>query len=99
MKKLTLGLLAVCLPLAASLTASLAASTNDWPAYGYDAGGGRFSPLTQITPANVGRLEVAWTYHMNPIPSQKLARVPFATTTPLVVDGRMFLGTPYGRVV
>jgi quinoprotein glucose dehydrogenase len=36
---------------------------------------------------------------MNPIPSQKLARVPFATTTPLVVDGRMFLGTPYGRVV
>lgn len=100
MKKLTLGLLAVCLPLTVSLAASQAApSSNDWPAYGYDAGGGRFSPLTQITPANAGKLELAWTYHMNPVPSQKLARVPFATTSPLVVDGRMFLGTPYGRVV
>ena len=51
MKKLTLCLLAACLPLTISLAASQAApSTNDWPAYGYDAGGGRFSPLTQITP-------------------------------------------------
>lgn len=94
MKKILIGALAACLPLCASQ-----AAPGEWPSYGYDAGGGRFSPLTQITPANVGKLEVAWTYHMNPIPSQKLARVPFATTTPLVVEGRMFLGTPYGRVV
>jgi quinoprotein glucose dehydrogenase len=26
----------------------------------------RFSPLTQITPANVSRLKVAWVYHMRP---------------------------------
>src|ERR1700727_1232758 len=26
----------------------------------------RCSPLTQITPANVSNLEVAWTYHLKP---------------------------------
>jgi len=36
---------------------------SDWPEYGRDKGGLRFSPLTQITPANVGDLRVAWTYH------------------------------------
>jgi quinoprotein glucose dehydrogenase len=35
---------------------------------------------------------------MNPTPSQKLARS-HSPPPPLVVDGRMYLGTPYGRVV
>ena len=34
----------------------------DWPEYGHDKGGGRYSPLTQITRANVGDLKIAWTY-------------------------------------
>jgi len=96
MKKMLLGVIALCLPLCASAQTNV---RGDWQSYGYDAGGGRFSPLTQITPENVNKLQVAWTYRMNPMPAQKLARVPFATTTPLVVGNRMFLGTPYGRVV
>jgi quinoprotein glucose dehydrogenase len=39
---------------------------RQWPTYGHDPGGQRFSPLTQITPDNVARLEIAWTYHMRP---------------------------------
>jgi quinoprotein glucose dehydrogenase len=39
---------------------------SEWPTYGHDPGGMRFSPLTQITPANVGKLEPAWVYHMKP---------------------------------
>ena len=35
---------------------------GEWNAYGRDALGSRFSPLTQITRDNVGRLAVAWTY-------------------------------------
>jgi quinoprotein glucose dehydrogenase len=102
MKKLTIGLLAACLcygglALAASLTPSLA-GPSDWPAYGHDAGGGRFSPLSQITPQNVSELEVAWTYHMNPTP-QSSGPKPNSTTTPLMADGLLYLGTPYGRVV
>ena len=42
------------------------AASKEWPTYGHDPGGMRFSPLTQITPANVGQLEVAWVYHMKP---------------------------------
>jgi len=100
MKKLMIGLLAACLPLAASSMSSWAdPSTKDWPAYGHDAGGGRFSPLTQITPDNVSKLAVAWTYHMNPTPQTSGGRVPTSTTTPLMVDGLLYLGTPYGRVV
>ncbi len=41
-----------------------AQNANDWPAVGNDAGGMKFSPLTQITPANVSRLTKAWTYDL-----------------------------------
>src|SRR4051812_47614048 len=40
--------------------------TKEWPTYGHYPGAMRFSPLTQITPANVGKIKVAWTYHMKP---------------------------------
>src|SRR4051794_40117800 len=40
--------------------------STEWPTYGHDPGGMRFSPLTQITPANVAQLAVAWVYHMKP---------------------------------
>jgi quinoprotein glucose dehydrogenase len=100
MKKLMIGLMAACLPLAASQMPSLAGpSATDWPAYGHDAGGGRFSPLTQISPENAGRLQLAWTYHMNPTPQLSGNRIPTSTTTPLMVGGLLYLGTPYGRVV
>ncbi len=34
-----------------------------WPVYGGSPGGGHFTPLTQITSANVSRLREAWVYH------------------------------------
>jgi quinoprotein glucose dehydrogenase len=60
---------------AAALAAAVWAQSNraaspdpasEWPTYGHDSGGMRFSPLTQITPANAARLKVAWVYHMKP---------------------------------
>jgi quinoprotein glucose dehydrogenase len=100
MKKLIIGLACLCGGLTAYLAASQAASSaGDWAAYGYDSGGGRSSPLTQITPANVSQLQLAWTYHMNPTPQIKSARVPASTATPLEIGGMLYLGTPYGRVV
>ena len=35
----------------------------DWPEYGGDKGGMRYSPLTQINAENVTELELAWVYH------------------------------------
>jgi quinoprotein glucose dehydrogenase len=43
-----------------------AAAPGDWPTYGRDAGGMRFSPLSQITAANVASLQPAWTYSLQP---------------------------------
>jgi quinoprotein glucose dehydrogenase len=86
--------LALILP----LSATAAGKPGDWASYGYGEDGAKYSPLAQITPANVGKLAVAWTYHMNPNPAAGPTRVN-STTTPLMVDGKMFLGTPYGRVV
>jgi quinoprotein glucose dehydrogenase len=45
-------------------SAEQAADAKEWPTYGHDSGGMRFSPLTQINATNVGDLKVAWTYHM-----------------------------------
>ena len=73
------------------LTAPLCAQT-DWPTYGHDPGGMRFSPLKQITAANVAKLHRAWTFHTGE-PGR-----PFETT-PIVAGGRMYLSTEAGRVV
>lgn len=42
------------------------AAAKEWPTYGHDSGGERFSPLTQLTPATVAGLKIAWVYHMRP---------------------------------
>ena len=34
---------------------------QEWPVYGHDAGGMRYSPLKQINRTNVQRLQRAWT--------------------------------------
>ncbi len=70
--------------------------STEWPTYGHDPGGMRFSPLKQITPANVATLKRAWAYHM-----KRSDNVPFAgsSSTPLVINGVLYAGTPYGRVV
>lgn len=41
-------------------------AAREWRTYGHDAGAMRFSPLIEITPANVSRLKIAWVYHMRP---------------------------------
>ena len=41
---------------------------EDWRAYGRTQSGQRYSPLTQITPANVKNLKVAWTFRTGDLP-------------------------------
>ncbi|MCZ2498888.1 PQQ-binding-like beta-propeller repeat protein [Xylophilus sp. Kf1] len=43
------------------------ADRTDWPTFGNDAGGTRFSPLAQITAANVAGLQVAWIADAGPV--------------------------------
>ncbi len=61
---------------------SLMGAAQDWTYHGGDAGERRFSPLKQITPANVASLTTAWTFDVGASNLQ---------VTPLVVGGVMYL--------
>ena len=88
-----------CLLLASALILPSAAQTpEEWPAYGHDYGDTRYSPLAQITPANVTQLKPVWTYHMRP-PDRVARGFASSQSTPIVVNGVMYVSTPYGRVV
>jgi glucose dehydrogenase len=65
---------------------------GDWPAYGRDPGGTRYSPLDQINTKNVAQLQRAWTYHTG-------ERGRGFETTPIVVDGIMYFSTQNQRIV
>jgi quinoprotein glucose dehydrogenase len=71
---------------------------REWPVYGGDAGGTRFSPLARITRDNVATLVVAWRYHTGE-PPLDLARQPSLQVTPIVVDNVMYISTPLGKVM
>lgn len=81
-----------------TLLAGQAASPGDWPAYGHDRGGERYSSLTGIDRANVRRLAPAWEYSTGEA-TVKMAQSVSFEATPLVLDGIMYLSTPLGRVI
>jgi len=61
----------------------------------------QYSPLAQIRPDNVARLELAWTYRTGE-PLVALAgggRPPAFEATPVYAFGLLYIGTPYGKVV
>ena len=58
-----LPLLLSLLACGAPVTPDLSGPVADWPSYGGTDGGLRFSPLTQITPENVGELDLAWVHY------------------------------------
>jgi len=86
-----------------SVTLPLAAQ-SDWTSYGHDAGQTKYSPLEQINTTNVNQLKQAWVYHLTPAVAQ--AAAPGAKpikrssqATPLIVNGLMYLPTPYSTVI
>ena len=61
----------------------------------------QYSPLAQIRPDNVARLELAWTYRTGE-PLVALpggGRPPAFEATPVYAFGLLYIGTPYGKVV
>ena len=71
-----------------------------WPTYGNDAGGTRYSVAAQIDRNNVDKLKVAWTYRTGALEqSKRLIRKAAFEATPILVDGKLFLSTPYNHVI
>src|SRR3954447_17902940 len=78
----------------------LAVTGQDWPVYGGDAGGTRFSPLKQINRANVAKLKVAWTYHTGDSSDGTEFPVKSAfESTPLLIDGVLYLVSAFDRLI
>ena len=73
--------------------ARLKSAQNDrgnWLSYGRDYGNQRFSPLTQINRESVAQLVPRWIYQTGTNASFQ--------STPLVVDGVMYLSMPFNHV-
>src|SRR6195256_3452821 len=66
--------------------ALLKPAADSWPTYHGDYSGQRHSPLTQITPANVAQLTLAWAFQTGQSSQIK--------ATPIVVNGIVYVSTP-----
>ncbi len=64
-------------------------SGNNWLTFGRDYTNQRWSPLAQVNTSNVSNLHIAWMYQTG------ISRLGSFETSPIVVDGVMYLTTPY----
>src|SRR5262249_1229459 len=62
--------------------AAAQARSVDWPVYGGDTDHAHYSTLSQITPQNVGQLQVAWTYE-----THDESQGSEMQTNPIILDG------------
>ncbi len=82
-------ILAIALPLAAQ---AQNAATVNWTLHNLDLAGSRFSPMTQINRTNVKALAPRWLFQHGVIDGVS------NQTTPVVVDGRMYVTDSRGSV-
>jgi quinoprotein glucose dehydrogenase len=71
--------------------------SGDWPNYGRTPGGDRHSPLAQINRENVAKLTLAWE-HRTGEADIETGNPTALETTPLVLDGVMYVSTPLGKI-
>ena len=84
----------------ASTEPAQARATSDYASYGGD-GGRQYVPAARITATNVGTLKPPWSYHTGDVSSGS-AEVHSASSfqnTPLLVNGTLYICTPFNRVV
>src|SRR4030095_15469789 len=82
------------------LTAAVQApQPQPWPSYAADNAATHYSPLTDITAANVSGLAVAWEWAPNERPLQEFGTQPGNfQNTPLMIDNVLYVSTMYNRV-
>ena len=88
-------------PAAASVAATLpTAPGGDWTSFGRDPGGSQYSPLAQITVANVRQLKQVWVHRSGDFLQAEMAKGgTVLETTPLHANGSLYICTPYNKVI
>jgi hypothetical protein len=84
-----------------AVVVSLALPAFAWEYWGGDRGGTRFSAVRQITPANVGSLVRAWEFRTGDLARRdpKTMALTKFEDTPLFVEDRLILCTPFNEVI
>ncbi len=72
---------------------------GEWQAYGRTEFGDRYSPLKQITPANIGKLQEAWRIRTGDMPTDKDPVEITNQNTPLKVNGKLYACTAHSKVL
>ncbi|MCB2251876.1 glucose/quinate/shikimate family membrane-bound PQQ-dependent dehydrogenase [Pseudomonas chlororaphis] len=80
-------------------SAAPAMPEGDWQAYGRTEFGDRYSPLKQITPANIGKLQEAWRIRTGDMPTAKDPVEITNQNTPLKVNGKLYACTAHSQVL
>lgn len=73
----------------------------DWPCYGNDAGGSRYSILNQINQQNVSNLKPAWTFETGELKTYEGTKAKSKAAfeaTPIMIDNTLYFSTPSDRV-
>ncbi len=70
------------------------AVADDWPSFANDIEGSQYSPLAQLTPANVAGLERAWVHRSGDF----IADTTSFQVTPIHANGLLYYCTPMNRV-
>jgi quinoprotein glucose dehydrogenase len=71
---------------------------EDWRAYGRSQSGQRYSPLAEITPANVKTLKVAWTFRTGDLPGPNDPGETTFEVTPIKVRDTLYLCSQHQRL-
>lgn len=73
---------------------------TDWPAYGGDEKGARYSSAMQITPDNVDNLSIAWSFKTGALDGRDKVRNRTAfETTPILIEDKLIFCTQFNEVI
>src|SRR5438105_12769303 len=93
--RLTIGV-ALAAALGSIGAAPRPSTVTDWPSSNYNQSANRYSPLDQITAANVAMLQPAWRFHLKP--AGYTGPLKLDEAIPVVIGNTMYIASPDGAI-
>lgn len=92
--------LSMVIALVGLMSADQSLAEEDWLHVGGDAGGRKFSSQDEITPENVGDLQVTWRYSTGDLTRMRQSGTAYKfQTTPIFFEETLIFCTPYNDVI